>query len=262
MRIMLLLAMVASASVDAQTSARVSVEPSEAQVRSGFGLLGENFTFTAFVAQANCYQLDFDDGNSETLIGGEGGAVFVHRYQTPGRFAARMRAWRTDDCSASVSSFPPLKELPLAIRVNPLPVATTVQAPPPPVRIILPPREIIVQAPLPEDSEQWPASRPVVPVSALPPDAEPSILPWLLLVAAIALLRPGNGSVAVAEPVTYEVTRDKGRGKVTGADRANDAVAMRLSWRHAAEFAISGDAQLTGEKSQQVREGRDQMERA
>ncbi len=259
--LLILLAVVVPVAVDAQTSARFSVEPSEAQVRSGSGLVGEEFTFTAFVAQANCYRLDFGDGDSETVSGGESGAVFGHRYETPNRFTARMRAWRTSDCSAAISSQPPLKELPLRIRVNPLPVAATVQAAPPPIRIQLPPREIVVQAPRPEISEQWPRVRPAAPVSLPAPDAEASILPWLLLVAAIALLRPGDGGVTVTDPVTYELTRDKGRGKVTGVTSPNDAIALRNSWRHAAEFSISGEAKLMSEKGQPIREGGKPLER-
>lgn len=250
LQILLLLVFGAPFTANAQTSARFSVEPSEARVNSGFGFLGEKFTFTAEVPQANCYALDFGDDPPESPTikpGASGKAEFVHRYEKPGGYTAVMQAWRTSECVTEVSNLPPLKQLSLRIRVNPFPAAPTVQAPPPPVPVQLPAREIFVQAAPPAVSQQWPPLRPLAPIPARPAEpAESDFLLWLLVVAAIALLRPGGGGVTAAEGVTFEMTRDRGRGKVNGSPTADEAVALRVSWRHEPQFAVADDAVLLG----------------
>ncbi len=258
----LLMAFGAQLTANAQTTASFSVEPSEARVSSGFGLLGEQFTFTAEVPQANCYRLDYGDRDSsgrpyfDISPGEDGGAVFVHRYAQPGRYTARMRAWRVSSCDETASSLPPLRELSLGMRVNPIPVAQAVRPAPPPLPppVQLPPREIVVELPLPEESVQWPPLRPEAPTQARPPEPDvSSILPWLLLVAAIALLRPGDGGATLTERVSFELTRDRGRGKVIGSASADQAAALRVSWRQEPNYLIAGDARLTGTRSGPLR---------
>ena len=78
---------------------RFSVEPSDSASRYGVGFPETNFTFSADVSEAVRYELHFEDGvvvkrDIQPGTGGTAVSFPPHRYETPGRYTALIRAWR------------------------------------------------------------------------------------------------------------------------------------------------------------------------
>ncbi len=163
--------------------ARFSVAP------SGADTSWADFTFTARVSQAERYELDFGDGVVASDIEPDSPGEAVRRrhvYKEPKVYTAKMTALRNTG---------EVVEIDLLI---------SVKAPPPAVAV------------------QWPP--PVRSAATVPSDpAKPDILPWLLLLAAIAILLSRGRGLTDTGLVTFEPTRDRGDLEVIGA-----AVSMRV----------------------------------
>lgn len=217
--------------------ARFSVEPSNPGTLYGVGMQGEPFKFTAYVTGARCYELSFGDdpGTREKVLPADDGkGIHIHTYNSSGTYNANMQAWSDPDCE--LGELPPV--FTLEIRV---------EAPPPapqPRTIVLvqpSPPAVTVQAPPPAVAEQWPP--PARPASTVPPAPEKSdTLPWLLLLAAIAILLSKDWGLTGTGLVTFEATRDQG-----GFDVIDAAASMRVRHRKP-EFDISDDATVISVK--------------
>lgn len=179
--------------------ARFTVAPSDPEVRWA------DFTFTADVSQAERYKLYFGDGAESDLEPDSVGEAVVSRYayaesDEPTMYTATMSAWRNTG---------EVVEMDLLVSVQP------------------PSPTVAVQFPLPV--------RPVVTAPREPATSDK--LPWVLLVAAIALLA-SRWRLMRANPITFEPTRDRGLPEVIGA-----AVSMRVKHKEL-QFVISDDAVL------------------
>lgn len=165
-----------------------------------------DFSFDAFVKEADSYELDFDDGviESNLMPSSVGQAVSRHhRYQEPGVYTAVMTARRNQ------------ADL---VRLE---------------------RQVSVQKPQPVVSAQWPKVRPVRTVR--PEATKPDTLPWLLL-AAIALLLSQRLGMTRGDPGKFETTTERGTLGVIGSP---DAVSMRVR-RNEPQIVISDDAVVLG----------------
>lgn len=235
-----LLVLGAPLSVCAQSEephASFSVEPSDPGTPFGVGIQGEPFKFTADVAEARCYELGFggDPEKRETVLPGDNGkGVYIHTYKDVGTYYVTMQAFSDRDCR--LGEPPPVFTLEIQVKAPP--------AAPQPRTIVLvqpPPPAVTVQAPPPAVAEQWPP--PARPAATVPPAPEKSdTLPWLLLLAAIAILLSKDWGLTGTGLVTFEATRDRGDFEVVGA-----AVSMRVRHRKP-EFKISDGAAVTSVK--------------
>jgi hypothetical protein len=217
--------------------ARFSVEPSDPGTPYGVGIQGEPFKFTADVTGAKCYEFGFGDDpetREEVLPGDNGKGVHIHNYKDAGTYYAKLQAWSDRDCE--LGEPPPVFTLEIHVKLPaPAPQPRTI------VLVQPPPPAVTVQAPPPAVAEQWPP--PARPVATVPPAPEKSdTLPWLLLLAAIAILLSRDWGLTGTGLVTFEATRDRGGFEVIGA-----AVSMRVRHRKP-EFEISDDAAVISVK--------------
>lgn len=165
-----------------------------------------DFTFTAYVTGATSYDLNFGDGDAESGIRPRpaGEAVLRHHhYKKPGVYTAVLTARRSSGKSIELK------------------------------------QQVVVEAPAPVVSEQWPKVRPV---ATVPPEpAKLDLLPWFLLSAVMIATALSRGwRLTRTDPVTFEATRDRGQVEVTDSTAASDAVSMRVR-SEPLKFVISVD---------------------
>lgn len=207
--------------------AKFSVDTSGPNVYYGVGIRDADLTFSADVSHAARYALSFGDGvtvkcnlnntpvcadvagvDCEFAPGSDHEIVCVHRYQRLENYTAELQAVRS-----SGEVVIPLK-IPVAVK------------PPPPA-----PRPEVVRAGDPAGKTRS-VSVQALPVVPVPPNRRKPWWPWLLVLAALAVLL---GTFVIPAPVStgtpdvrFEPSADLGRVRVVGSATVDEAISMQV----------------------------------